>query len=94
MTQAATELAANSKQLHNAQNKLNAQTERATRRAEEAEKIQGNLQAEGTNLMRSLNEMRPKIVELTNTQGGPPVSISHLWRFPNQLLCLAPTVVG
>ena len=62
LTQAATELAVNSKQLHNAQNEL----KRATRRAEEAEKIQGDLQAEGTNLMRSLNEMRPKIVELTN----------------------------
>lgn len=62
LTQAATELAANSKQLHNVQNEL----KRATRRAEEAEKIQSDLQAEGTNLMRSLNEMRPKIVELTN----------------------------
>lgn len=62
LTQAATELAANSKQLHNVQNEL----KRTTRRAEEAEKIQGDLQAEGTNLMRSLNEMRPKIVELTN----------------------------
>lgn len=62
LTQAATELATNSKQLHNVQNEL----KRATRRAEEAEKIQGDLQNEGTNLMRSLNEMRPKIVELTN----------------------------
>ena len=62
LTQAATELAANSKQLHNVQNEL----KRVTRRAEEAEKTQGDLQTEGTNLMRSLNEMRPKIVELTN----------------------------
>lgn len=62
LTQAATELAANSKQLHNAQNEL----KRATRRAEEAEKIQSDLQTDGTSLLRSLNEMRPKIVELTN----------------------------
>ncbi|KAI0323081.1 hypothetical protein OF83DRAFT_11438 [Amylostereum chailletii] len=38
----------------------------ATRRAEEAERIQRDLQAEGTSLMRSLEEMRPKIVELTD----------------------------
>lgn len=62
LTHAATELAANSKLLHNVQSEL----KRVTRRAEEAEKIQSALQAEGTNLMRSLNEMRPKIVELTN----------------------------
>jgi chromosome segregation ATPase len=62
LTQAATGLAANSKQLHTVQNEL----KRTTRRAEEAEKIQSDLQTEGTNLMRSLNEMRPKIVELTN----------------------------
>ena len=62
LTEAATELATSSKQLHTVQNEL----KRANRRAEEAEKIQGDLQAEGTNLMRSLNEMRPKIVELTN----------------------------
>ena len=62
LTQAAGELAANSKQLHNVQNEL----KRANRRAEEAEKIQSDLQTEGTNLMRSLSEMRPKIVELTN----------------------------
>jgi len=62
LTQAATELAANSKQFHNVQNEL----KRTTRRAEEAEKIQSDLQSDGTNLMRSLGEMRPKIVELTN----------------------------
>ena len=66
LTQATTELAANSKQLHNVQNEL----KRATRRAEEAEKFQSDLQNEGTNLMRSLNEMRPKIVELTNIRVG------------------------
>ena len=62
LNQAATEIAANSKQLHNVQNEL----KRATRRAEEAEKIQTDLQTDGTNLMRSVSEMRPRIVELTN----------------------------
>ena len=64
LIQAATELAASSKQLHTVQNEL----KRATRRAEETEKNQNDLQAEGTTLMRSLNEMRPKIVELTNVR--------------------------
>ena len=38
----------------------------AVRRAEAAERIQQDLQNEGSSLMRSLDEMRPKIVELTN----------------------------
>jgi len=38
----------------------------AVRRAETAERIQQDLQNEGSSLMRSLDEMRPKIVELTN----------------------------
>jgi myosin protein heavy chain len=38
----------------------------AVRRAEAAERIQQDLQTEGSSLMRSLDEMRPKIVELTN----------------------------
>jgi len=66
LTQSTIELAANSKQLHNVQNEL----KRTTRRAEEAEKIQSDLQSDGTNLMRSLSEMRPKIVELTNIRLG------------------------
>ena len=74
LTQATTELASNSKQLHNVQNEL----KRASRRAEEAEKIQSDLQTEGTNLMRSLNEMRPKIVELTNIRLGLVEKIDDL----------------
>ena len=38
----------------------------AVRRAEVAERNQQELQNEGSSLMRSLDEMRPKIVELTN----------------------------
>lgn len=40
----------------------------ALRRAEDAESLQQSLQTEGTNLMRSLDEMRPKIVELTDAR--------------------------
>lgn len=40
----------------------------AIRRAEDAERTQADLQTEGTNLMRSLDEMRPKIVELTGVK--------------------------
>ncbi|KAI0783366.1 hypothetical protein C8Q75DRAFT_444278 [Abortiporus biennis] len=48
--------------LHQAQAELRL----AQRRADEAEKIQKDLQSEGVTLMKSLDEMRPKIVELTN----------------------------
>ncbi|KAH7915714.1 hypothetical protein BJ138DRAFT_997362 [Hygrophoropsis aurantiaca] len=57
----ASELSSSDRALQNAQNELRI----ATRRAEDAERIQKDLQAEGTTLMRSLDEMRPKIVELT-----------------------------
>ncbi|KAF8506844.1 hypothetical protein F5888DRAFT_1645842 [Russula emetica] len=43
-----------------------AEKRNAIRRAEAAERIQQDLQNEGSSLMRSLDEMRPKIVELTN----------------------------
>lgn len=58
---ASSELAVHTRQRQTLQGDLRS----ATRRADEAEKIQKDLQLEGTNLMRSLNEMRPKIVELT-----------------------------
>lgn len=62
LSQAAAEFSANIKQLQVMQNDV----KKANRRAEEAEKIQSDLQAEGMSLMRSLEEMRPRIVELTN----------------------------
>jgi chromosome segregation ATPase len=62
LAQAAVEFVAHSKQLQTAQT----EAKKAQRRAEEAEKIQSDLQAEGVILLRSLDEMRPKIVELTN----------------------------
>ncbi|KAH0591225.1 hypothetical protein H2248_001318 [Termitomyces sp. 'cryptogamus'] len=58
---AAATIASNSRQLQTTQNQLKS----AIRRAEDAETIQKDLQGEGTVLMRSLDEMRPKIVELT-----------------------------
>ncbi|CAA7264760.1 unnamed protein product [Cyclocybe aegerita] len=61
---AATAIANSTRQLQTAQNDL----KNAIRRAEDAERTQKSLQAEGTNLMRSLDEMRPKIVELTTAK--------------------------
>ncbi|KAJ3750943.1 hypothetical protein DFH05DRAFT_1385850 [Lentinula detonsa] len=61
LTNAATELMTSTKHLQAVQNEAKI----ANRRAEDAERTQKELQEEGTNLMHSLNEMRPKIVELT-----------------------------
>ena len=47
---------------------VQAELRNANKRAEEAERIQGELQKEGVGLMRSLDEMRPKIVELTDAK--------------------------
>ncbi|KAI0931438.1 hypothetical protein AcW2_000329 [Taiwanofungus camphoratus] len=60
----ATQLTAGARQLQQAQLEL----KNANRRAEEAERIQKELQAEGVGLMRSLDEMRPKIIELTDVK--------------------------
>ncbi|KAF8640607.1 hypothetical protein AX17_000268 [Amanita inopinata Kibby_2008] len=62
LDKAASELATQARQLQI----LNGDLRAAIRRADEAERIQKDLQNEGTNLMRSLDEMRPKIVELTS----------------------------
>ena len=64
LSQVAVELTNSARQLRETQNDLKA----ATRRAEEAERIQKELQEEGVRLMQSLNEMRPKIVELTDAK--------------------------
>ena len=58
------ELSSHARQLQQAQTEL----KHANRRVEEAEQIQMDLQAEGTTLIHSLEEMRPKIVELTGTK--------------------------
>ena len=62
--QAATALATSTRQVQSTQVELKS----AIRRAEDAERTQQSLQAEGTNLMRALDEMRPKIVELTGAK--------------------------
>ncbi|KAF5385243.1 hypothetical protein D9615_001137 [Tricholomella constricta] len=74
LVQAADTIASNSRQLQTVQNQLKA----ATRRADDAEKTQKDLQAEGTNLMRSLDEMRPKIVELTGAKLDLTETVSSL----------------
>ncbi|KAG1754798.1 uncharacterized protein EDB91DRAFT_1095641 [Suillus paluster] len=60
----ASELSSSDRALQNAHGDLRA----AIRRAEEAERTQKDLQTEGTRLMQSLDEMRPKFVELTSTK--------------------------
>jgi len=60
----ASELSSTDRALQNAHADLRA----ANRRAEEAERTQKDLQKEGTRLMQSLDEMRPKFVELTSNK--------------------------
>jgi chromosome segregation ATPase len=64
LAHAASELTTNTRQLQAVQ----AELRNANRRADEAVQTQKDLQTEGTNLMRSLDEMRPKIVELTGAK--------------------------
>jgi chromosome segregation ATPase len=76
---AISELSASTRQLQNAQ----AELKYAKRRADEAERTQKDLQTEGTTLMRSLDEMRPKIVELTDAKlelGEKVSSLEHALR--------------
>lgn len=64
LVQASSSVATHTRQMQVLQNELKS----AIKRAEESEKTTRNLQLEGTNLMRSLDEMRPKIVELTDAK--------------------------
>lgn len=64
LSQAASAVSMSTRQLQTTQTDLKS----ALRRADDAEKTQRSLQAEGTELMRSLEEMRPKIVELTGAK--------------------------
>lgn len=64
LSQASADLEAAARQLDSSQ----AEMRTALRRAEDAETAQRDLQEEGTGLMRSLDEMRPKIVELTGAK--------------------------
>lgn len=64
LVQATALVASNAKQVQSTQHELRT----AVRRADDSEKTQKSLQAEGTRLMQALEEMRPKIVELTATK--------------------------
>jgi chromosome segregation ATPase len=64
LNQAASEMLACTRQLQGVQ----AELRHANRRADDAEKLQKDLQIEGTSLMHSVDEMRPKIVELTGAK--------------------------
>lgn len=64
LAKAVADTATNARQLQATQ----AELRNANRRADDAEKTQKDLQVEGTSLMRSLDEMRPKIVELTGVK--------------------------
>lgn len=76
LDKASSELAVQARQLQMLQGDLRI----ATRRADEAEKTQKDLQLEGTNLMRSLDEMRPKIVELTSEKLNLTEEVESLQR--------------
>ncbi|KAJ2912488.1 hypothetical protein MD484_g7924, partial [Candolleomyces efflorescens] len=76
LVQASSAVATHTRQMQVLQNELKS----AVRRAEESEKTTRNLQLEGTNLMRSLDEMRPKVVELTNTKLDLAEKVEHLER--------------
>ena len=68
LRKAASQSAAN-QEAHNQQLRAShAELRNAIRRAEEAERTHQDLQNEGSSLMHSLDEMRPKIVELTNAK--------------------------
>ena len=64
LTQTASEMVTAARALQQTQ----AELRNANRRADEAEQIQKDLRTEGMGLMRSLDEMRPKIVELTDVK--------------------------
>jgi chromosome segregation ATPase len=68
LRKAASQSASNQEALNRQLQSSQAELRSAIRRAEEAERIQQDLQTEGSSLMSSLDEMRPKIVELTNAK--------------------------
>ncbi|KAF9451367.1 hypothetical protein P691DRAFT_787200 [Macrolepiota fuliginosa MF-IS2] len=74
LSQAATEVNNQKRQVQTLQNDLRT----AHRRVEDAEKTQQRLQNEGTNLMRSLDELRPKVVELTEDKVQLSEKVAHL----------------
>ncbi|KAH9997801.1 hypothetical protein BJV74DRAFT_883394 [Russula compacta] len=68
LRQAASQDAAHRESLNWQLQSSQAELRNAIRRAEESERIKQEIQNEGSSLMRSLDEMRPKIIELTNAK--------------------------
>ncbi len=68
LRKAASQSAANQEAFNRQLRSSQADLRNVIRRAEEAERTHQDLQNEGSSLMRSLDEMRPKIVELTNAK--------------------------
>jgi len=90
---ATSELVSNARHLQNA----HADFRNANKRADEAEKTQKDLQSEGSNLMRSLDEMRPKIVELTGDKvelGNKIDSLDHALRARDAMIAELENTIG
>jgi predicted nucleic acid-binding Zn-ribbon protein len=68
LRKAASQSAASQESLNQQLRTSHAELRSAIRRAEEAERTHQDLQNEGSSLMHSLDEMRPKMVELTNAK--------------------------
>jgi len=68
LRKAASQSTANQETLNRQLQSSQADLRNAIRRAEEADRIQRELQNESSSLMHSLDEMRPKMVELTNAK--------------------------
>lgn len=68
LRRAASQSTANQETLNRQLQSSQAELRNAIRRAEEADRIQRELQNESSSLMHSLDEMRPKMVELTNVK--------------------------
>ena len=68
LRKAASQSAASQESLNQQLRTSHAELRSVIRRAEEAERTHQDLQNEGSSLMQSLDEMRPKMVELTNAK--------------------------
>jgi myosin protein heavy chain len=71
---AGTEISSQKRQVQTLQNDLRI----AQKRVDDSERTQQRLQSEGTNLMRSLDELRPKVVELTEDKVQLSEKLAHL----------------
>lgn len=74
LASAGTEISSQKRQVQTLQNDLRA----AQKRVDDSERTQQRLQSEGTNLMRSLDELRPKVIELTEDKVQLSEKLAHL----------------